>query len=250
VPIVRTTQIGLLVTGKGEREFLPEFLRGIAAPGPEDSRCVLSVIRKIEQLNPISVQSKQNLKMTGRGTHLPSRDEEIGLAARGFLLANQNGFVVLVDDLEHARKELAPQVFGRYRQALDRVLGDIAWRASAHFLVNMLEAYYFADPEAVNIVLGLALADPGIDVETIRHPKNELKRLFPGFDEVKHGKSLSRRIDLERVLVHPKRCGSLRSLVGWCTRALGRPAGERFQLLDGVQFEVTCGQRERLPRVD
>jgi hypothetical protein len=244
---VRTTRVGLLVTGRGEQEFLPDFLRGIAAPGPEGSRCVLSVIRKIEQLNPIAPGSKKDLKMAGSGKRLPSRDEEIGLAARGFLLANQDGFVLLVDDLEYDRKQVAHQVFERYRQALDGVLTNLGWRASVHFLVSMLEAYYFADPVAVNAVLGLDLPDRDEDVETIRHPKNELKRLFPGFDEVRQGKLIARQISLDRVLNHPQRCGSLRSLVSWCTRALGRAADKRFQLLGGVQFVVTSGQNELLP---
>jgi hypothetical protein len=243
---VRTAQIGLLVTGRGEQEFLPDFLRAMASPGPEGSRCVFTVIRRIEQLTPRSSDSKKELKITGKGRRLPSRDEEIGLAARGFLTANQEAFVLLVDDLEYDRRPVAHLVFGRYRAALDGVLEDRGWRASVHFLVNMLEAYYFADPQAVKVVLGLELPDPDGDVEEIRHPKNELKRLLPGFDEVSHGKLLARKINLERVLIHPERCASLRSLVAWCTRALGRADGDRFQLLRGIQSDVTAGQRGHL----
>jgi hypothetical protein len=185
--------------------------------------------------------------MIGSGKPLPSRDQEIGLAARGFLSANPNGFVLLVDDLEHDRRDIAHLVFERYRQALDGVLGDLRWRAGVHFLVNMLEAYYFADPQAVKTILDLEIGDRDQDVETIRHPKNELKSLFPGFDEVRHGKLFAREINLERVLSHPQRCGSLRSLVAWCARALSRPASHRFQLLDGVQSPVTSGQSGMLP---
>ena len=36
---------------------------------------------------------------------------------------------------------------------------DMVGKAAVHFLVNMLEAYYFADAEAVNSVLGTKLQD-------------------------------------------------------------------------------------------
>ena len=48
--------------------------------------------------------------------------------------------------------------------------------ASVHFLVNMLEAYYFAHAAATNGVLGTELEDFEGDVESIRHPKNDLKK--------------------------------------------------------------------------
>jgi hypothetical protein len=51
-----------------------------------------------------------------------------------------------------------------------------------YFLVNMLEAYYFAHSKAVNMAAGrIVLAnDHEGDVETIPHPKNELKALIMG----------------------------------------------------------------------
>ncbi len=83
-------------------------------------------------------------------------------------------FVILVDDLEHARREQAQQIFDRYRLALDTMLKDAQQsRVAVHFLVNMLKAYYFADAKAVNAVLDLdsPLEDHPGDVEMIRHPK-------------------------------------------------------------------------------
>jgi len=156
---------------------------------------------------------------------------------------------LLVDDLEHGRSEIANAVFLRYREALDSVLKDSRWRAGVHFLVNMLEAYYFADPVAVKTALGIEIDRREEDVESIRHPKRELKVLIPGFDEVKSGNLIARQISLERVLEYPERCASLRSLVAWCTRALGRPVDDRFQLKGGAQFAVTAGQKEQLPPV-
>jgi hypothetical protein len=38
------------------------------------------------------------------------------------------------------------------------------------------------------------------DVETIRHPKNELKKLYPGFDEVKNGGCILDCLNVEHFL--------------------------------------------------
>ena len=122
--------------------------------------------------------------MTGSGKTIPDRDaQDIGIPAREFLSSETN-FVILVDDLEADRAGEIRQIFDRYRLALDTILQpDQARRASVHFFVNMLEAYYFADARAVNAVLETELEDCEGDVETIRHPKNELKVLYQGFDE-------------------------------------------------------------------
>ena len=108
--------------------------------------------------------------------------------------------------------------------ALDTILDPVGWktRASVHFLVNMLEAYYFADAAAINGVLGTELIDFEGDVETIRHPKNDLKKLSPGFDEVEHGRLILERLDVIHVLSNPSTCRSLRTLFGWCSKAIGR----------------------------
>ena len=54
-------------------------------------------------------------------------------------------FLILVDDLEAGRSDSAQEIFDRYRLALDTILTERkSRRASVHFLVNMLEAYYFA----------------------------------------------------------------------------------------------------------
>jgi hypothetical protein len=42
--------------------------------------------------------------MVGSGQRLPSRDEQIGLRALGFLQQNHGGLVILIDDLEPARR--------------------------------------------------------------------------------------------------------------------------------------------------
>ncbi len=158
-------------------------------------------------------------------------------------------YVVLVDDLEHDFRDQAQAVFQRYRAALDTILDPVGLgaRASVHFLVNMLEAYYFADAAAINGVFGTTLDDFEGDVETIRHPKNDLKRLTPGFDEVEHGRLIIKHLDVGRVLSKPLTCASLRTLFGWCSKAIGREITDEYRLKDGIYSEVTRPQIDALP---
>ena len=115
--------------------------------------------------------------MIGSGKRIPDKDAtDIGLPARQFL-SSESSFVILIDDLEATRSKEIQQVFGRYRLALNDMLEpNQIRRASVHFLVNMLEAYYFADAQAVNSVLGTEIEDYEGDVETIRNPKSNLKK--------------------------------------------------------------------------
>ena len=123
------------------------------------------------------------------------------------------------------------------------------WRVSVHFLVNMLEAYYFADASAINAVMGTDWTDHPGDVEMIGHPKNELKNQLKSFDEIEHGEQIVRRLDVPHVLSRPETCASLRTLFGWCWRALGMPPGEDYQLEHGVYFCTTQPQIDQLPPV-
>lgn len=239
---MRIVEIGLLVTGKGEAIFLPDFLRGICSPEIDGAHCVFRVIGKVEQLSPLIEGSRKSRHIMGRGGVLPRRDQQIGLLARGFLTGNRSGFVMLVDDLEQSRRPDAKEVFERYRSILDSVLGSLKGRASVHFLVNMIEAYYLADPDALLLALELKIEPQDADVEEIRHPKSLMKQLYPGFDEIEHGRLIARQINLERVLAHPERTKSLRSLVAWCTTALGRTLTDRYQLTSGMRYELTSGQ--------
>ena len=120
--------------------------------------------------------------------------------------------------------------------------GNQSHRASVHFLVNMVEAYYFADPQTVSEVMGSELAGHPGDVEEIRHPKSLLKARFPGFDEVLHGERIANQIDLSLVLSNPLTCASLRTLIKWCVLSMNQPLTDRFQLLTGVTHPITNGQ--------
>ncbi|MFM9966357.1 MAG: DUF4276 family protein [Planctomycetaceae bacterium] len=236
----RFMRIGLLVTGKGEEKFLPQFFRVLTTEGD----CVFEVIRRVRQLSPID-SPKRIQKMVGRGQTLPSRDEEIGLVAREYL-RKPDRFLILVDDLEGDRSPRVADVFRRYRNALDSFLGENKSRAAVHFLVNMLEAYFFADAATANRILGTDLANFDGDVELIRHPKNDLKRIFTGYREIDHGVRIVRELDLDLVLSNPQTCASLRTMIAWCVKALDRSFDERFRLSDGIYFNITQPQIDAL----
>ncbi len=235
--MARFFKFGLIVTGKGEQQFLPTMLRALTSAGNSHFR----VLRKVDQRSP-RTDRRRELRMVGRGSVIPDKDcEEIGLPARRYLQDDESTLVLVVDDLEGDRKSQRDRVYRRYREALDHTLGPHYSRASVHFLVNMLEAYYFADPRAVREALGIELAEPEGDVEEIRHPKNELKRLARGFDEVTHGHEIVSSLDLERVLSNPQTCGSLRVLVRWCMKKMGENEA-RFCLATGIYDRITGSQ--------
>jgi hypothetical protein len=235
-------RFGLIVTGKGEEQFLPSLFRALMETG----RCTFKMLRRIGQRSPIT-SSRRRYQMGKRGQVIPDKDEvEIGLEARKYLVRTANSFVLLVDDLEGDRAAIQADVFRRYRDVLDRMLGDHRHRASVHFLVNMLEAYFFADPMAVNTVLGTNLQNFGGDVETIRHPKNDLKALFRGYDEVEHGRQILAQLDLSLVLSRADTCASLRTMIAWCSKALGELPTDQFQLAQGKYNPLTQPQIDTL----
>jgi hypothetical protein len=112
----------------------------------------------------------------------------------------------------------------------------------------MLEAYYFADAAAVNAVVGTQFSDFDGDVETIKHPKGELKRLAPGFNERAHGAEIVARLDVPHVLSRADACASLRALFAWCAKAIGAPmAPDQYSFATGAYSEVTRQQLGALP---
>ncbi|MFV1966660.1 MAG: DUF4276 family protein, partial [Pirellulaceae bacterium] len=227
-------RFGLIVTGKAEEAFLPNLFRSLAATG----HCSFQVIRRIGQRSAITSE-KRKARMVGTGQLIPDKDaREIGFPARRYLTAPAT-FVILVDDLEADRKSHSQAIFQRYRDALNQILGEQRHRASVHFLVNMLEAYYFADANAINAVLGTNLGDYESDVETIRHPKNELKKRCASFDEIEHGKEIVAKLHVQHVLSRRETCASLRTLFGWCSKAIGQTPTDGFDLARGSYSELT-----------
>src|SRR5437868_10301711 len=131
---------GLIVTVKGELGYLPKLFDSLMTTGI----CHFEVIQYTGQRSPIT-SGKKKLKMVGSGKIIPDKDvTEIGLPARRYLSSSPCHFVIVIDDLEHDRRDIAQQVYERYRSILDNILTEEQGRrASVHFLANMLEAYYF-----------------------------------------------------------------------------------------------------------
>ncbi len=240
------SDFGLLVTGKGERDFLPLLFQELKKNG----RCNFVVIGRIQQLTP-RTSLKKRLSITGTNKEITDKDfANIGVPARQYLNQkrpdHKRSFVLLIDDLEADRAAQARGILERYREALDKALHGREHFASVHFLVNMMEAYYFADSNAINAVLGTELADHEGDVEEIKHPKNQLKQIAASqnrsFNEVTDGKTIMQKLDVLHVLDRPGTCASLRTLFGWCARAMGEEPTERFCLDSGAYSIVTGPQ--------
>ena len=236
-------RFGLIVTGETEDQYLPKLFKSLEQSGT----CNFRVIRRIDQLGAIT--SAERLKGLRNGKDIPPKDEKIGLAARRYLMTDACRFVLLIDDLEHDRRNEVQQIFDRYRTALDTILNDLKHRASVHFLVNMLEAYYFADAQAINAVLEISLPDYEGDVETIRNPKSDLRAEYEGFREIDDGGRILDRIDIGRVLSRPNACASLRTLFAWCVGVLAKYSDfdrasfdDRYRLHDGKLSEITGTQ--------
>jgi hypothetical protein len=238
---------GFIVTGKTEKDHLPALFSSLT----KRAGCSFQILRRTGQRSPLG--PVKQLRIVRSGGIIPNKDEEeIGLPARRFLRGQPCRFLILIDDLEHDRREQALAIFQRYRTALDTLLQEEERsHASVHFLVNMLEAYYFAHSRAVNQALGTTLlkSDHDGDVEQIRHPKNDLKKLFGGFDERRHGGLILRELDLEHVLRDPAHCKALRALIAWCVRKMvdhcpiyDAQLAKAFQLSTGEVCSITGSQ--------
>ncbi|MDE0449020.1 MAG: DUF4276 family protein [Spirochaetaceae bacterium] len=238
----RFTRFGLIVTGHTEAKCIPALFRVMEATGA----CTFQVIRRIKQRSPRSKRSQ--LRMVGSGKKIPDRDEtDIGLPARCFL-SSDDMFVVLIDDLEANRSDRRKEIFDRYRRALDTMLlPSQAGRSSVHFLVNMLESYFFANCDAVNAVLGTNLEDYDGDVETMRNPKARIKSVHSGYKVIDDGCKIIGRLDVPHVLSRRDACSSLRTMFAWIHKAMGEPESEVAQFLAGRLSEVTEAQICALP---
>ncbi len=247
-------RFGLIVTGRGEEAFLPRLFRSLM----KRAACVFEVICRVSQRSPI-VSPERIIGMVRTGQRLPRIDEEeIGIPVLGFLRRHPGSYAMVVDDLEGDRRSIAGDVFKRYRTALDEVLGPsgMSSRAAVHFLVNMLEAYYYADSQAVNDVASRAVlrGDHPTDVEEIRHPKNSLKKAWPEYKEMDHGEKILRRLRVEHVLSRPDVCCWLRSMFAWCVWKLSEANAVHDEtiiddlcLRNGCQSPTTSAQHSRWP---
>ena len=244
-------RFGLIVTGNTEEEHLPKLLKSLK----ETQICNFEVIQTIGQRDPrTSSRPRRRLTMVGTNQVIPTTDwEEIGLPARDHLKKSRYHFVILTDDLEYRRRNQSQQVFDRYREALNALPNTLKQRASVHFMVNMLEAYYFAHPQAINTVLRTSLSDHEGDVETIRNPKSNLRQMHPSFDVINDGGEILDQIDIEHILSRPDACASLRTLFAWCVKVLETYSDhdctdfyDKYKLRDGKLSEITGTQLDNL----
>ncbi len=239
-PSWKYVHFGLVVTGEGERDFLPGLFRELAAT----KHANFFVLRQTGQRTQLSQGRIEDYLKQGK--QVPDRDADIALVIRRHV-ADADRYALWIDDLESDSRANAQPKLERLTRALDVVIGkwpSLRERCSAHCLVNMVEAYYFLHADAVTSVLKVDFKEHDGDCENLRHPKNELKRLAGrgNFDEKEHGGQIVGRLDLDRILADPARCRALRTLVAWCWEAIGEPRGERFRLSDGVYWDVTAPQ--------
>ncbi|MFM6096661.1 MAG: hypothetical protein ACKPCG_00680 [Dolichospermum sp.] len=119
----------------------------------------------------------------------------------------------------------------------------------------MIEAYYFADSHAINKALGTSLEDHSEDVEKIPHPKNDLKKIYPGFDEKEDGGKILKFLRVEHILARPHTCAYLRTLFYWCYQVLQKHPypeilepfqAEQYHFRVGILSEVTRKQLDNM----
>lgn len=233
----RFVHFGVIVTGKGERQCLSGLL---------DQMCItchgaFKVIGSVDQKRP-GKQLAPQLRVVGTAKKIPDKfTEKIGLRTRSFLDEQRKrggeGCVLLIDDLEHASHGQAAEVTAHYREIADPVLrdSDQKRRFSVHLFHYMLENYFFANGKAIEAVLGVEPAQHEGDAEMIRHAKGRLKEHAPHYKETKHGPEIVEKLRLSHILRDPHSCAHLRSLVWWCTAAMGDIPGDHFALRDGMK---------------
>ena len=238
---------GLIVTGHTEEEHLPKLFESLK----ETRICNFKVIKKIEQRSPrTSSRPRRTFTVVGTDQQIPTTDwEEIGAPAIDHVNQSDYHFVILIDDLEYRRTDQAHEVFERYQDALNALPNTSRHRASVHFMVYMLEAYYFANAQAINAVLGTFLSDHGDDVETIRNPKSNLRQMPPSFDVIDDGGEILNQLDIKHVLSRPDACASLRTLFTWCVEILAQHPNfnrtdfdNKYRLHDGILSVITGPQ--------
>ncbi len=242
-------RFGLLVTGKGERKSLELLFNKALAY----EICHFEVRDKIGQIDPITSKTRiarrdrQNKPVTDK------HQEMISQKARRYLQANKCHHLILIDDLEGRDPQ---HVYDTYRTIIDYSLKpEQKTRVSVHFMVNMLEAYCFADADAVNIALELELKDQisdySGDVESISHPKGKLKKIS-SYHEIEDSEKIFKELDLEHVLSDPNSCGFLRSCVAWIVKNFEGHSNQdyiqslnleqKYHLHDGIMNPITHNQ--------
>lgn len=251
-------RIQLVVTGRGEAKCAANLVGKVihaAGRAIHPLEAVAADQRPRKQIRNIS-----KLLPAQAGRQVPTKRHLEVIRELGKRLADPAVICILIDDLEKGERQAAAAHFEYYRRMLDDIPAkNAAARSSVHFLVNMLEAYFFHDVEATNQVIeGLELGRHDGDVEDISHPKNALENEIKqrigrdrGYRETDDAVKIVRHLNLETVLADPDQCRSLRTLVAWCWEQIGQERTDQFQLKGGAYWDVTASQlRERPARVE
>ncbi len=244
-------KFGLMVTGESESAALPSLFRSLM----EHGNCTFEFFQKIDQLRAKTSQ-KHPLKVVNTDKTLPDKDAAIGFDARRYLSNQKDGYthhVILIDDLEGLNENDARNAYERYRVALVKINPKDEHRVSIHYLINMLEAYYFVNTDALNSFVnpeGLPESQKIIfdnysnDVEDMPHPKSAIKSKFAknkyrAFNEKQAAQEIIPQLNVPLILSNPDTCAGLRTLFKWCWGAIGEPHEERFCFEEGKLYEIT-----------
>lgn len=237
----------MVVTGHAEAEVIPAWVGRIVQGFGQPVR---------PRLLRTSERPRERIRKRG-GLAEPVRKhleivQTIGTLRRPYSL-------LVIDDLEHDDRAHATPGLQYWRNLLQGFAAQRDVSVGVHFLVNMLEAYFFAQASKINEhyrernQIELSLRDHLGDVENLPSPKGTLKDHIAvhrgcGYSETDDGVQISRRVDLKVVLQDPMKCRSLRTLVAWIHEQAGQPRGDDYQLANGQYWDVTVDQlRERPP---
>lgn len=243
----RHFKIRLFVTGQSEFAVLPRMLSELTLSG----RCSITPEIAFKQLG---VSTKRLVNRSGKA--VAGKAEQIGLKIRGWIQASTENLAIIVDDLEHERRGEAASLFKRYNDAVLPFLNvdpSFVRRFSVHFLVNMLEAYYFRQVAVINEVCGTTMPSHEGNVENLRHPKNRIddaiRQVNPRqrFREIDDGREIAKKLSLTTILDDPKSCRALRTLVAWIVERIGDGSADRYRLREGEYWDITVGQLRNPP---
>lgn len=241
----------LAVTGHTEVKCAARIVRKSLPNLPR--RVEVDVVRRVPQRPRIRLRNK-----TPTRSQIIPDHQKLALDLPKLLAQNPDRYFLWLDDLEKGEDRQNPTSHYRYYRDLieGAVTGDFRRRCSVHFLVNMLENYFFGHTSVVNEVLKTSLTDHDGDCENIRSAAGKLNEFAKSvsqssqYHKTTHGTEIARKLDIERILGNPQTCRALRTLVAWCWNTVGEQPTGRFQLAEGSFWSITAVQLSPEPNSD
>jgi hypothetical protein len=142
--VVKKVKFHLFLTGQGERAFITPFLESVVKDlndiWTEQGGQTVHFDKEPEFIGQHTPRKEnvQKLKIVGTNIKIPTKlEEKVSLKTRVWLCEDPNCFVLLIDDLESSRADMADAVFRNYRAAVDKALDtpQLRARASVHFCI-------------------------------------------------------------------------------------------------------------------